>query len=141
MLHTKKWKSFFLDDTTKSLCSRDENVFAEMMNQYAKYVYSNTLDKVPWINSIQIRGGLRSEILKLKNNEGKNIIVYGSGTLAKSLLKHNLVDELQLWIHPVILGNGKLLFDKSMPNSELVTVNTINFKSGVIFVHYEVTSK
>jgi dihydrofolate reductase len=130
---------------TDMTCARDDIAFAVMINRHLKVVYSNTPQKIKWNNSTLISGNIKDEINKLKqsNSKGdKNIIIYGSATLVSALMKLGLVDEYQLWVHPVILGKGKPLFRKLKDKSSLQLLNTEIFKSGVILLHYAtLTSK
>jgi dihydrofolate reductase len=123
------------------LCPRDDIAYAVMMNRHHKAVYSKSLEKTTWNNSTLIKGNIKKEITLLKkphNGHDKDIITYGSGKLVAALIKLNLVDEFQLWIHPVILGKGKPLFRELNNKYKLRLLNTKTFHSGVVFVHYEV---
>lgn len=116
---------------------REDIAFADMMNNYTKVVFSSTLTSSAWINSKLVKGNLEKEILKLKKQRGKDIIIYGSGKLIGSLVELGLIDEYVLWVHPVILGEGKPLF-KYLPdilNMELV--KTHRFRSGVVMLDYK----
>jgi len=105
------------------------------INDVTKYVLSNTLKESAWQNSVFLTSV--ADIEKLKNSEGSDIKVWGSGELAQLLLKHDLADELWLKIYPVILGEGKKLFDKSaMPSAFKLTESFVT-SSGVIFVNYK----
>jgi dihydrofolate reductase len=124
---------------TDTSCPRDDIPFACMMNKHRKVVYSNTLQKAEWNNSTLIKGNFKDEIKKLKQSgekENKNIIVYGSVKLVSALTQFGLIDEYQLWMHPIILGKGRSLFRKSKNKSSLELLNTEVFKSGVILLHY-----
>ena len=81
------------------------------MNNTPKYVVSTTLDNAEWQNTTLINGNVVEEITKLKQQPGKNIGITGSATLVRSLLRDNLLDELRLLVHPVVVGSGKRLFD------------------------------
>ena len=85
---------------------REDIAFADMMNTYNKIIFSRTLKKVKWNNSRLAKKNIAKEIFQLKQQPGRNIIVYGSGQLVSSLMQLNLVDEYQLWIHPVLLREG-----------------------------------
>ena len=85
--------------------------FADRMNGTPKYVVSTTLKKAEWNNSKLIKRDLVKEVSKLKAMPGKDILVAGSGRLVRTLIEHNLVDELRLMVFPVILGKGKRLFE------------------------------
>lgn len=86
----------------------DEGIgFTKFINNTPKYVVSTTLDKVEWENSTLIKGDLVDEVTRLKNQPGKDIGVYGSPGLVRSLLSANLLDVLTLLVHPVFAGSGK----------------------------------
>ena len=88
----------------------DEDPFAASMNKAKKYVASKTLKRLDWSNSELIKGDVAKEVKKLKEQDGPDIQVHGSGNLIQTLLKHDLVDELWLKIFPITLGKGKRLF-------------------------------
>jgi len=105
------------------------------INEVTKYVLSNTKDKSDWNNSVFLTS--IEDIKKLKDSEGSDIKVWGSGELVKLLLKHDLVDELWLKIYPVLLGKGKTIFSEdTMPTTLEVTESTVT-PSGVVFVNYK----
>jgi dihydrofolate reductase len=107
------------------------------INSVRKYVVSNTLSKSDWNNSIFLKGNITEEIKKLKQQEGPDIQVHGSGDLIQTLLKEDLVDEFWLKIFPLTLGSGKKLFDKgSIPANFRLTEHTVT-PGGVIFASYE----
>jgi len=103
--------------------------FADRMNAIAKYVVSSTLaeDELTWNNTTRIPGDdALARIRELREQEGGNLLVMGSPTLARTLLRENLVDELRLLLMPVILGGGKSIFpdDGSLRTLELVSTTT-----------------
>ena len=110
------------------------------INEGAKYVYSKSLKKsdplvTGWKNSAVIK--TLADIKKLKNTKGSDIHVWGSSELVHLLLKNDLVDELKLKIHPVLLGKGKKLFDEgSIPAAFTLTENIIT-TTGVIIAYYK----
>src|SRR3712207_1677520 len=87
----------------------EENPIAATMNGRRKYVVSTTLEELlEWSNSTLIKGNeFAEEIGSLKEQEGKDIVIFGSGTLVRSLLRDGLLDELKLMIHPIVVGSGK----------------------------------
>lgn len=104
------------------------------INDVTKYVVSNTLKKSDWKNSVFLTGV--EDIKKLKESEGSDIKVWGSGELVQLLLKHDLVDELWLKIYPVTLGEGKKLFDNgTMPAAFKLTEGMVT-PGGVIVANY-----
>jgi dihydrofolate reductase len=110
---------------------------AEVMNAYRKYVVSTTLQQADWTNSSLIRGNVVEEITKLKQQEGQDIGMSGSGTLVQYLLRHNLIDELNLLIYPVVLGRGKRLFEDGI-NVNLQLKQSTTSRSGVLLTTYHV---
>ena len=105
------------------------------VNDATKYVMSNTTDKSDWKNSIFLKSV--DDIKKLKDSEGLDIHVSGSGQLIQLLLKHDLVDELWLLIHPLTLGEGKKLFaDGTIPAAFTLT-ESLASPSGVIIANYK----
>lgn len=104
------------------------------INDVTKYVLSNTMEKSGWQNSVFLTSV--ADIEKLKNSEGSDIKVWGSGELVQLLLKHDLVDEIWLKIYPVLLGKGKKWYsDDAMPATFKLTENSTT-PSGVIFANY-----
>jgi dihydrofolate reductase len=105
------------------------------INDGAKYVLSQTREKSDWKNTVFLKSV--ADIEKLKNSEGGDIHVWGSSKLIQLLLKHDLVDELRLKIYPLILGEGKKLFENSaMPAAFTLTESQVTTK-GVIITTYK----
>ena len=88
----------------------NEDTIATGINNAKKYVASKTLKMLDWSNSELLKGDVAKEVKKLKDQDGPEIQVHGSGNLIQTLLKHDLVDELWLKIFPITLGTGKRLF-------------------------------
>jgi dihydrofolate reductase len=89
---------------------KDDQGFADRMNNIPKYVASTTLKKLDWNNSHLIGGHLAGEVMMLKEKPGKDILVAGSSVLIQTLMPHDLIDEYRLLVYPLILGSGKQLF-------------------------------
>lgn len=105
------------------------------INEMTKYVLSTTRDHSDWQNTVFLSG--LDDIKKLKDSEGSNITIWGSSKLVQLLLKHDLVDELQLKIHPLLLGKGKKIFgDDALPCS-LTLTESITTSKGVILANYK----
>jgi len=109
------------------------------INEMTKYVASKTRKKSDWSNSFFFF--FLSEIKKLKNSKGSDIKVWGSSKLVQSLLKNDLVDELWLKIHPVILGKGKKLFDENSAPASFTLTNSVITSTGVIIAYYKKAGK
>jgi dihydrofolate reductase len=113
--------------------------FAQFLNHMPKYVVSTTLEKAEWGKfdpPTLIKGNLVEEITKLKNQPGMNIAVQGSPTLVNSLLQHDLLDELTLYIHNVVAYNGKPLFAQgALKRLDLVEAKST--RSGIVIAKYQ----
>ena len=115
----------------------DDEPFATYINTIPKYVVSTTLDTVDWQNSTLITGDLTEAITALKQQSGGNIGVSGSPTLVESLLQADLLDELVLMIHPVIVGTGKRLFTSGKALKRLKLVDAKTSSTGVLIATYQ----
>jgi dihydrofolate reductase len=102
------------------------------INRATKYVASTTLNSHDWKKSVFLKGNLPEEIKKLKQEEGPDLQVHGSGSLIQTLLAHDLVDEFWLKIFPVTLGTGKRLFDNGTIPAAYTLVDSKTSPSGVI---------
>jgi dihydrofolate reductase len=121
--------------------SSEDQPFADYMNNIPKYVVSTTLDKAEWNNSTLIKGNVAEEIAKLKQQPGKNIGITGSATLVQSLLQDDLLDELGLMIHPVVVGSGKRVFKEEGDLKALKLVDSKTFSTGVVSLTYQPAGK
>src|ERR1700751_1853659 len=86
--------------------------WADRINSITKYVFSSTLREADWANSVIVGGDVATEVSKLKERDGGNLLIYGHGLLAQTLLKWQLLDVLDLSIPPVMVGAGGLFFDE-----------------------------
>ena len=89
---------------------KDEPRWGKPFNKAKKYVVSHKPVKLTWDNSELITGDVVAEIKKLKHSDGPDLLVWGSGNLIQTLLKHNLIDRMHIWTFPVTIGTGKKLF-------------------------------
>jgi dihydrofolate reductase len=112
-----------------------EDEVADMMNNQKKYVVTNTLTEATWNNTEIISGDVLGGIKTLKSAEGKDIGVTGSLTLVRSLLTAGLLDQLQLFVHPIVLGKGARWFD-DLNSVELRLASAETFSTGVIHQTY-----
>ncbi len=116
-----------------------EEGFSERINSIPKYVVSTTLNEVTWNNSHIIRGNVAEEVARMKQQPGQNILIYGAGPVAHTLLLHRLIDELRVWIYPVIIGvtdSTKRLFEDASDIAALKLVETKPFSSGIVVHEY-----
>ena len=104
------------------------------INEGTKYVFSNTLETSDWKNTVFLK--TPEDLEKLKNSTGKDIQVWGSSKLVHLLLKNDLVDELRLLIYPLMLGNGKKLFDNAAFPGAFTLIESSVTTSGVIIACY-----
>jgi len=110
---------------------------ASALNGATKHVASRTPKKLDWENSNLLRGDIPTAVAELKRRPGPSIHVLGSSNLIQTLLKHDLVDGLNLWIFPVVLGSGKRLFhDGAIPTAWRLTDSQVS-TTGVTIQHYE----
>ncbi len=114
---------------------KDTDGFADRFNSIPKFVASKTLRNLDWNNSHLIKGDLATEVAKLKQQGGKDIVIHGSPTLIRSLLKHDLVDEYRLLVYPLVLGHGKRLFDEAS-QARLKLAESEAFSKGVVKLVY-----
>ncbi|GAA4386264.1 dihydrofolate reductase family protein [Actinomadura verrucosospora] len=109
--------------------SQDE--FAGFMNDQKKYVVTHTLTEATWNNTEIISGDVAAGLHALKSSEGKDIAVTGSLTLVRSLLETGLLDRLQLFVHPIVVGKGARWFD-GLDTIKLNLTTSETFTTGVI---------
>jgi dihydrofolate reductase len=114
--------------------------FAMAINKVPKIVFSHTLKNTDWDSAKLSNQPIEQEVLELKQQSGKDIFV-GSRSLIVALMQLDLIDEYQLCIHPVIVGNGLPLFKDINDRTILKLINTKTFSSGAITLYYEPTNK
>lgn len=110
--------------------------FADRINNIRKYVFSATLDRADWTNSTVVRGDAVTEVTRLKQQDGRDIALYGHGRLAQALLEHGLIDELRLSVHPVMVGSGQVLF-RDGQKQPLTFTGARTFRTGVVVLTYQ----
>jgi dihydrofolate reductase len=101
------------------------------MNTMPKFVASRTLDKAEW-NATIIKGDLATEVRKLKDQSGADLLIYGSGDLVDELTRLGLIDEYRLMVYPVIVGSGKRFLQSQQSTTNLKLVNSVVTPTGVI---------
>ena len=117
--------------------SRDGG-WADKLNSMPKYVVSSTLTDPKWRNSTVIKGDVVSEVSKLKQEISGEILVYASYQLVRTLIEHDLFDELRLVIFPVVLGDGERLFGETSDKKPMRLVSVSTIGDGLAFVTYKV---
>jgi len=110
---------------------------ADRLNSMPKYVVSSTLEDLEWSNSTVLKGDVATQVSKLKLELDGEIVVPASYQLARTLIAHDLVDELRLVVFPVVLGDGERLFDGTSEKKPMRLVDTKTIGDGLVFVTYE----
>jgi dihydrofolate reductase len=110
---------------------------ADLMNNLPKAVFSRTLDRADWNNTMLITDDAASEVAALKRRGEKNIFVFGSADLCSVLIEHGLFDEYRLAISPVVLGSGKPLFGRNLSRVRLKLLEARPLSSGCVILRYE----
>lgn len=105
-----------------------------------KVVFSRTMQKSIWENTEVVNGDLAEEILKLKSQEGKDIIVYGGGNFVSSLIRFDLIDEFHLFINPIAIGKGMTIFQSLNKNRRLKLKMVKQFECGIAMIRYDAIS-
>jgi dihydrofolate reductase len=114
----------------------NDDEIAYALNTLPKYVVSTTLTNPQWAHTTIIKGDVVKELTALKGQPGRKIIVVGSSQLAHTLVQSRLVDQYQLWLHPVVLGAGKRLFTEETPMTALRLVDSKTTPTGLIILTY-----
>jgi dihydrofolate reductase len=126
------------EDFHKVWPGRTDNPFSRVLDEGQKYVASRTLrEPLPWQNSTLLAGEAAESVARLRQEAGKDVAVLGSGELLQTLLKHDLVDQLVLSIHPLVLGSGRRLFDASGERRGYRLVRSVPTTTGVVIATYE----
>jgi dihydrofolate reductase len=107
------------------------------MNQRRKYVVSRTLDRAEWQNTTLLKGDLAAEIQKLKAGAGPDLVVLGSGSIVSQLTQARLIDGYQVVVIPVVLGQGRTLFETVRDRRDLKLTKSKNFTNGNVVLWYE----
>jgi dihydrofolate reductase len=111
------------------------------MNNTQKYVASTTLESPEWQNTTVLEGDVSEAVSRLKQEDGETITLNGSATLLRSLLRAELVDELRLFLHPVVLGSGHRLFDDGEDLGALKLIECHAYDNGVVSLTYQPTER
>jgi dihydrofolate reductase len=126
------------DEWFASRWSSRPGEWADRLNGLPKYVVSSTLTDARWTNATVVKGDVVEEVSRLKHELDGEIVVYASYRLGQTLLEHDLVDELRLFIFPVVLGAGERLFGQTSDHKPLRLVDSRTIGDGLVFVTYEV---
>lgn len=119
----------------------NDPIVAELMNNLPKIVCSRTLTTVDWHNSRLVKGNAAEEIKKLKQQSGYEMAIFGSSNLALTLIPLGLIDEIRIFIAPIVLGHGNSLFNGLNQRFPLKLVKNKIFKSGNVLLYYQLVNK
>ncbi len=117
--------------------SEGEKAYARKLNAMRKLVFSRTLESAEWNNSTLVKEVVAEDIEKLKQEPGRDMVIYGSASLVRTLTNLGLIDEYQILVHPVLLGSGKPLFQDIKDQVKLKLVQTRTHPSGVVVLYYQ----
>jgi dihydrofolate reductase len=112
-------------------------VVAERMNHLPKVVFSRTMDKASWSNTTLVKGGMLDPVRKMKTEPGEDMVLLGSGSIVSQLAQHELIDEYQIVVNPVILGQGRTMFENIKEKIPLKLTKTRSFSNGNVLLCYE----
>ncbi len=119
------------------LAIKNDPVVAARMNDLPKVVFSRTLEKASWKNTKLVKDGMAAAVRKMKNEPGKDMVIFGSGTIVAQLAAEWLIDEYQIVLTPVVLGAGRTMFDGIEEKLDLKLTKSRTFKNGNVFLCYE----
>jgi dihydrofolate reductase len=115
-----------------------EDDYSSAIYNMKKYVFSSTTERADWNNTEVVKGDVVATVAEFKAQEGQDIVLYGHGGVGQALLEGGLLDELKLWVHPVVVGRGTLLF-RPGENTELTLAGTDTTSTGVVILTYHPT--
>ncbi len=113
--------------------------WADRLNSLPKYVVSSTLDTVRWGNGTVLKGDVVDEVSKLRQELDGELVVFASYQLGRTLIEHDLVDELRLFVFPVVIGAGERLFGETSDQKPMRLVENRTVGDGLVFLTYELT--
>jgi dihydrofolate reductase len=110
---------------------------ADLMNSIPKVVFSRTLESADWNNSRLVKTGAEDEVSRLKQEDGKDMLIFGSAKLSSSLMRKGLIDEYRVWLNPVLLGGGTPLFKPLPQQMPLKLVEARPLNTGLVVLRYQ----
>jgi dihydrofolate reductase len=127
----------YWEDVVSNKPDTPEFSLAKQMVDIPKVVFTKTLDKSTWNNTTLAKGNLADEIAKLKNQEGKDIIVYGGAGFVSSLIKEGLIDEYHLFLNPTAIGNGMTIFELLDRTQKFSVIQSKSYSCGITVLSYK----
>jgi dihydrofolate reductase len=135
------WPTATTDASVRRSQGAEDPIITDKMNNLPKIVFSKTLQKVEWKNSRLIKENIKDEILKIKQQPGKDMVILGSASIVQTFTNLGLIDEYRLLLHPVVLGSGKPLFKDIKDRLNLKLMKTKTYKNGVVSLDYQPAKK
>lgn len=114
--------------------------FSHWIQRTSKVVFSSTLRAAPWRNTRLVKDNIAEEVAVMKAQPGQNLLIFGSNTMASTLLKWGLIDEFHINVFPVILGRGKRYYEGLNDWQQLKLISNKNLRSGVVSLQYQVST-
>jgi dihydrofolate reductase len=134
-------KSYWPTVLNDAAASQHEREHAAWIEDIEKIVFSTTLQDAGWNNTRVIGTNVEEEVKKLKEGEGKDLVIFGSPTLARSLMEMNLIDEFRFTVSPVILGSGITFIRSIEKRVNLELVSTEQIAGGIVTLHYKLATQ
>ncbi|HMF81931.1 MAG TPA: dihydrofolate reductase family protein [Acidimicrobiia bacterium] len=122
-------------DTFSTMWANPTDDYSSAIYNMKKYVFSSTMERAEWNNTEVARGDVAPTVGELKAREGQDIVLYGHGGVGQALLEGGMLDELKLWVHPVVVGSGTLLF-RPGKSTKLTLSRTETTATGVVILTY-----
>jgi len=119
----------------------EDPVIINFMNNSPKIVFTRSLAKPDWNNTRVVREFGKDEILKMKQGPGRDMVIYGSGSIVSTLTRMGLIDEYLLFVNPVVLGSGKPMFIGLQNKVDLKLLGTRTFQCGVVLLRYQLATR
>lgn len=111
-------------------------VVAERMNNLSKVVFSRTMDQAAWHNTKLVKGDIAAQARRMKQTPGAGMVILGSGSIVAQLAQEGLIDEYQIVVNPIVIGNGKTMFTGVNPKMNLKLTNSRTFSNGKVLLCY-----
>jgi dihydrofolate reductase len=133
----QNFENFWPAAATKPSSTKEEIEFSQFADKVKKIVFSKSLEKVEWKNSKLIKENIGEEILKLKQQPGGNMVIFGGAGIVSTFTDLRLIDEYRIYVNPIILGAGKPLFKNLKVKHNLKLMSTTKFDSGLVQLSYQ----
>jgi dihydrofolate reductase len=130
------FENYWLGAYTNPSSTKNEIEYARLADTMQKLVFSRTLDKVVWKNTRIVKDHIEEELLRMKQEPGKDMVILGGAGLVSTFMNLGLIDEYHLIINPIILGKGKPMFKDLKERHHVKLLATKTFRSGKVMLHY-----